>query len=123
MQKLIGQARELKSRWEVYAGAEKSPDALQRQIPKALTDVIEQSLGSIEIWLEQSDEKPDLSPGSLIAKSMAAVFLPELLATMGELEQGRFSQLHCLTDGLANLQTTILSAEACSDREQFLDFD
>ena len=113
MQELTGQAGELKARWNnMCAGAANNSAAWQRQIPGALADTIEKSLNSTEAWLKHSVKISNPTPGSLIARSMAAVFLPHLLVTMSELEKGNFSQLHHFVDELTDLQTTILTADA-----------
>lgn len=108
MQKAFGQAQELKRHWEtVYTGAANNPASWQRQLPRALKTLIDDSLDSLEFWVGQLSTRNTLPHGEQITESVASEFLPQLMVSLKELEAGNHSQLNHFINELSHLMTVI----------------
>ena len=118
MQELYEQAKELKSHWEENSSsANGSINTWQRFLPPAMKSLIDESLHDLVEWLDRPQIKRIPGSRDQMAESLAAEFLPQLLAMVRKLEAGSYDQLNHFINELTYLRTLMLTANMHSGRD------
>lgn len=94
MEEIRKQYREVDRSWEkAYRLALANPTAWKPHLPNASLTVLNESVEALGKWIDRSRAPSGFSPGYHLAKSLAGMHLPNLLASVQQLEAGNFNHL------------------------------
>ena len=108
MDEIKEQFKEVKRVWGVaYTNAQSNPTAWKPHLPNTSLEVLNEALDTIATWIERSRAPNGFSPGYHLAKSLAAVHIPNLLATAKQLEAGSYNYIPNFVSQLVNSLSAI----------------
>lgn len=118
MNELRRQTKELKKHWgNVYQNALSNQAAWKPHLPNASIEMLNEAVGTIEILLDRERAPSGFSPGYHIGKTMAGVFLPQLITTTQNLEAGQYNHFPSFINSLTNLISAIHTMAIFSEKE------
>lgn len=117
MKELRKQTNELKERWgNVYKAALANQAAWKPHLPNASVKILDEAVNTITFWLDRTRAPSGFSPGYHLGKSMAGVFLPQLITTTQNLEAGQYTHFPSFINGLTNLISALHTMAVYSEK-------
>lgn len=108
MEDIEEQVARLVDSWKrIYKTASAAPSAWQPHLPYTSLVILEEVLQTVNYWLSRVRAPSGFSPGFHLAKSMAAVSLPSLLASAKQLEASQYNHFPTFVSGLMNLLSAL----------------
>jgi len=119
MEDIEEQVAKLVDSWKrIYKTASAAPSAWQPHLPYTSLVILEEVLETVSYWLSRVRAPAGFSPGFHLAKSMAAVSLPSLLASAKQLEASQYNHFPTFVSGLMNLLSALHTMAVFSPKSE-----
>jgi len=119
MEDIEEQVATLVESWKlIYRTASAAPSAWQPHLPYTKLVILDEVLETINYWLSRVRAPAGFSPGFHLAKSMAAVSLPSLLASAKQLEASQYNHFPTFVSGLLNLLSALHTMAVFSPKSE-----
>lgn len=118
MDNINEQLKALKVSWaRVYEVALANPSVWQPYLPNTPIQSLNETVSTIDTWLNRTDAPEGFNPGYQIAKATAAVFLPQLLTASQNLEAAQYNHFPNFINALTNTLAAIHTMAVYADKE------
>lgn len=119
MEDIEEQVSKLVESWKrIYKTASAAPSAWQPHLPYTSLVILDEVLETVNYWLSRVRAPSGFSPGFHLAKSMAAVSLPSILASAKQLEASQYNHFPTFVSGLMNLLSALHTMAVFSPKSE-----
>jgi hypothetical protein len=119
MEEVQQQVSELKDLWSaIYNTAAENPAAWQPHLPNTPLATLDETVNTVDTWLNRTRAPSGFSPGFQLAKSLAAYYLPQIIATARLIKNGQYNHLQSFVNNLINLLAAIHTMAVYSNKSE-----
>lgn len=118
MEELRTQSQQLQKLWKVvYDDALVNPTTWAPHVEAVSLDTLDEIVRVVVHWFDRSRAPAGFAPGFTLAKTMAAVYFPQLLSTLKQLKARQYNHLPNFVSYLTNVLSVLHTMAAYSPKE------